>query len=84
MLDVMCASKRQKPIARGNASGDYGGGEDTPCKGKSMRNVLICSAFALTGRKPSCGCLPRVIPWAISFCLFEACIKDASLLGALP
>jgi len=49
-----------------------------------MRNALICSAFALTGRKPTHACLPKVLPWAVGFCLFEACINDAALFDALP
>ena len=40
----------------------------------------MIKAFALTGRIAKCYSIPRVLPWARSFCPFRACgIKLAKL-----
>ena len=33
----------------------------------------MIKAFALTGRIAKCYLIPRVLPWATSFCPFRAC-----------
>ena len=35
----------------------------------------MIKAFALTGRIAKCYLIPRVLPWAMSFCPFRACCR---------
>ena len=35
----------------------------------------MIKAFALTGRIAKCYLIPRVLPWATSFCPFRACCR---------
>ena len=35
----------------------------------------MIKAFALTGRIAKCYLIPRVLPWARSFCSFRACCR---------
>ena len=66
------ALKGQKLLAQGSALGNSCC-SSAPCKGKSFKKYS-CSmeAFALTGRNYHLYIIPRVLPWARSFCPFRA------------
>ena len=81
---MWCAPRRGNSVQPGVTPRVMLNGVGTSCKDKSIRNALICSAFALTGRKSTHACLPKVLPWAVGFCLFEACANDAALFDTLP
>ena len=43
----------------------------------------MIKAFALTGRIAKCYLIPRVLPWARSFCPFRACCRIETF-GDIP
>ena len=64
--------KAQKLLAQGNRPGFLDKYKRSPCKGKSFINYLIFQSFCpyrATCLRPY---LPRVLPWARSFCPFRA------------